>query len=59
MNYNTYIIIQILIKYIILTLKMGGDIIAIIIVTILAVIILIGGDYIRPRFNETRVYAEN
>ncbi len=38
---------------------MGGDIIAIIIVTILAVIILIGGDYIRPRFNETRVYAEN
>ena len=59
MNYNTIFIIQILIKYIILTLKMGGDIIAVIIVTILALIILIGGDYIRPRFNETRVYAEN
>ena len=59
MNYITLFIIQILIKYIILTLKMGGDIIAIVIVTILALIILIGGDYIRPRFNETRVYAEN
>ena len=38
---------------------MGGDIIAVIIVCVLALIILIGGDYIRPRYNETRVYAEN
>ena len=59
MNYITIFIIQILIKYIILTFKMGGDIIAVVIVCVLAFIIILGGDYIKPRFNETRVYAEN
>ena len=34
---------------------MGGDVIAIIIVCVLAVIILIGGGYIRPSFNEAKV----
>ena len=38
---------------------MGGDIIAIVVVTILAAIILLVGDLIKPRFNEAKVYAEN